>query len=91
MQLQKLKEILENKQGLELFNKTVEAGDHIIAGVTPESKELVRRKLRELRDKWESHLDSGNAMVKKLEALQMQWATFDESVNQIEKWLTVRN
>lgn len=72
-----MKEILECKEGLDLLNRTMEAGESIIAGVTAESKESVRKDLRDLRDKWEAHLDTGNAMAKRMEALQMQWTTFD--------------
>lgn len=89
-QLEQVKEILEAKEGLELLNKVVEAGESLIPGLTTESKESVRGDLRELRDKWEAHLDSGNALVKRLEALQMQWTSFDESVTQLDKWLKVR-
>jgi len=84
--LGKLKEILSSQAGLDLLNQAVASGEAIVPGVTPDSKEAVRQDLRDLRNKWESHLDLGNALTKKLEALQMQWSSFDDSVTQLEGW-----
>jgi nesprin-1 len=84
--LEKLKEISSSTGGLDLLNQAVASGEAIVPGITPDSKEAVRQDLRDLRNKWEAHLDLGNALTKKLEALQMQWSSFDDSVTQLEGW-----
>lgn len=84
--LKTVQEILESKEGHQLLNKAVESGERIVPGVSLESKENIRQELRNVRDKWEAHLDKGNALAKKLEAVQLQWSSFDESQAQVQGW-----
>ncbi|ODN01313.1 Nesprin-1 [Orchesella cincta] len=84
--LKVVRDIIDSKEGHQMLNKAVESGEYIVPGVSLDSKENIRQELRNVRDKWESHLDKGNALAKKLEALQLQWSTFDESQAQVQTW-----
>lgn len=84
--LKKVRDVVDSNEGHQLLNKAVECGEHIVPGVSLESKETIRHELRDLRDKWEAHLDNGNALAKKLEGKQLQWSSFDESQAQVQSW-----
>jgi hypothetical protein len=84
--LEKLKGVLEAKEGQIHLKQAADAGEMIIPGVGTESKELVRKKVRELRDRVSHHLESGNFLLKKIESVQLNVSTFEEPFQQVLLW-----
>lgn len=86
--LQALKDFMEQKdEGQLLLNQAVLAGDALVPNVTPEDKTTIRTTLRNLRDRWETHLDEVNNLYKKVEGIILQLSSFDDSCRQIKRWI----
>lgn len=86
--LQALKQFMEQKdEGQSLLNQAVHAGDTLVPNITAEDKSVIRAALRNLRDRWESHLDQVNGLYKKVEGIILQLSSFDDSCRQIRRWI----
>ena len=86
--LQALKVFMGQKdEGQLLLNQTVQAGDALVPNITSEDKTAIRTALRNLRDRWESHLDQVNNLYKKVEGIILQLSSFDDSCRQIRRWI----
>lgn len=86
--LQALKQFMEQKdEGQSLLNQAVHAGDTLVPNITAEDKTAIRAALRNLRDRWESHLDQVNGLYKKVEGIILQLSSFDDSCRQIRRWI----
>ena len=86
--LQNLKTFVsEKKNGQKLLNEAVESGESLFSSITSEGREKIRQDLRKLRDTWEAHLERVNQLYKHVETIIMQWSSFDDNLNQANKWL----
>ena len=86
--LQALKQFMEQKdEGQSLLNQAVHAGDALVPNITSEDKSAIRAALRNLRDRWEAHLDEVNGLYKKVEGIILQLSSFDDSCRQIRRWI----
>lgn len=86
--LQALKAFMEKKdEGQSLLNQAVVAGDALVPNITTEDKAAIRTTLRNLRDRWETHLDQVNGLYKKVEGIILQLSSFDDSCRQIRRWI----
>lgn len=86
--LQALKQFMEQKdEGQSLLNQAVHTGDTLVPNITADDKSAIRAALRNLRDRWESHLDQVNSLYKKVEGIILQLSSFDDSCRQIRRWI----
>lgn len=86
--LQNLKEfVAEKKNGQKLLNEAVESGESLFSSITSDGRENIRQDLRKLRDTWEAHLERVNQLYKHVETIIMQWSSFDDNLNQANKWI----
>lgn len=86
--LKDLKSFADGREaGQALMNKSVEKGEALFSGITPENRELIRTELRNLRDASEALIDKANAINKRVEAIIMQRSSFDDSYSQINTWI----
>lgn len=76
-----------NEDGLSKFNSTLESGERLYPNTSNEGREGIRRELRSLRDEWENYNDTLNETQRNLDSCRMQWSSFDENFEQMEKWV----
>lgn len=87
--LEHMKRLIENKEiGQKLLNSAMESGEALFSGITPESREEIRNELRTLRGYFEESVDSVNHLIKDIETNINKRSSFDETFNQVEKWIT---
>ncbi|CAK1540777.1 unnamed protein product [Leptosia nina] len=87
--LAQIKKLNENKDlGQRLLNSTIESGESLFSGITPEGREKVRNELRALRDSFEDSVDSLNNVIKDIETTLNKRSSFDDTFNQVQKWIT---
>ena len=78
---------MSTDSGLGTFNSALESGERLYPNTSNEGREIIRRDLRALRDKWENYNEGLNGTQRKLESSRMQWSSFDENFEQLEKWV----
>lgn len=78
---------MSTDSGLGTFNSALESGERLYPNTSNEGRETIRRELRALRDKWENYNDALNETQRKLEGSKMQWSSFDENFEQLDKWM----
>lgn len=78
---------VEREKGQILLNKAIECGETLFSGTTPENREMIRTELRNLRDASESLIDKSNSIHRRVESMMMQRSSFDDSYQQIRKWI----
>lgn len=87
--LNELKSFMEQREtGQVLLNKAVEQGEALFPEITPSDRDTVRAQLRGLRDASEALIDKANAITKRIEGMLMQRSSFDDSYNQVSKWVS---
>ncbi|KAL1139461.1 hypothetical protein AAG570_006445 [Ranatra chinensis] len=77
----------ERDIGQASINKAVETGETLFAEITPANRELIRSTIRSLRDASEMLVDQGNTLTKRIEGILIQRNSFDDSYQQVVRWL----
>lgn len=89
--LEQVKRLNDNREiGQSLLNNSIESGEALFSGITPDSREEIRNELRTLRNYFEESVDSLNAVIKDIETNINKRSSFDDTFNQVEKWLCER-
>lgn len=87
--LAQVKKMNENKEiGQRLLNNAIESGEALFSGITPEGREEIRNELRTLRDYFEESVDSLNNVIKDIETTINKRSSFDDTFNQVQKWIS---
>ncbi|GBO98724.1 Nesprin-1 [Eumeta japonica] len=87
--LEQIQRLNKNKDlGQKLLNNSIESGEVLFSGITPDSREKVRNDLRSLRDQFEDCVDSLTGVIKDIETTINKRSSFDDTFNQVEKWIT---
>ncbi|XP_024081429.1 nesprin-1 [Cimex lectularius] len=86
--LTELKEFNDSREvGQGLINKAVESGESLFAEITPENREVIRARLRHLRDLIESLIDKSNAISKVIESAILRRNSFEDCFSQVVQWI----
>lgn len=87
-QLELVKEFVKNlDHGRALLNTTVDEGESLYSGITPENRERIRNDLRKLREEFDDVHDEGNSLLSQVESVLLQKTSIEESYSQVKKWL----
>lgn len=87
-QLELVKEFVKNlEHGRTLLNTTVDAGESLYSGITPDNRERIRNDLRKLREDFDDVHDEGNSLLSQVESVLLQKTSIEESYSQVKKWL----
>ena len=85
--MQKMKEIFADKAtGNRLLETAIDESEKLFSFVSVEDREAIRNKIKTMRDDWEAHIDYMNSISKQVAGITMRWSSFDESVEQLNKW-----
>ncbi|CAB0008983.1 unnamed protein product, partial [Nesidiocoris tenuis] len=93
--LQKYKPLLEQinefnssrEHGHALINKAVESGEALFSEITPENREVIRNRLKNLRNSSEALVDKANAISKVIEHALSRRNSFDDCFTQVAQWI----
>lgn len=86
--LEELKLFNDSKErGHALINKAAESGEALFAEVVPENREMIRQKLRALRDSSESLIDKANSISKTIDGAILRRNSFDDCFSQLVQWI----
>ena len=77
----------EKDSGSSKVSSTLEAGEKLYPSTSSEGREVIRQELRDLREKWDTYTDHLGSTQRHLEGSLMQWASYDESYNQLVGWV----
>lgn len=86
MQLNFLKfQVLVNDrlQGQQLLTETIQAGERLYQDTAAPGREIIRQKLRELRDKFDVFSNDVLEVQKQLDSLNQHWISFKETFKQV--------
>ena len=82
-----LRDIIADKvNGNRLLEQAIDESEKLFSFVTVEDREAIRNAIKAMRDDWESHIDYMNSINKNVTSISMRWSSFDESVEQLNKW-----
>lgn len=85
--MQNLRDIISDKgNGNRLLEQAINESEKLFSFVTVEDREAIRNAVKSMRDDWESHIDYMNSISKNVTSISMRWSSFDESVEQLNKW-----
>ena len=69
------------------MGEAVEAGERLYPSTAPEGREIVREQLAALKHEWSGLFDEVLNAQRELEVNVVQWTSFEDSVDQVERWL----
>ncbi|XP_066158002.1 muscle-specific protein 300 kDa isoform X10 [Euwallacea fornicatus] len=78
----------EKEKGQLLLGKAVSSGEALFSGITPENRDAIRTELRTLRTRSEDLIGQVNQIYKNVENSLTQRHSFDDSLQQVNLWLT---
>jgi len=85
--MQQLKEVISDKaNGNQLLENAIDESEKLFSFVSVEDREKIRTAVKAMRDDWETHIDYMNSINKQVAGITMRWSSFDESVEQLNKW-----
>lgn len=85
-----LKEAIQRKTvGHQLLETAIDESEKLFSHVSPDDRDNLRQAIKSMRDDWESHIDYMNSIGKRITNMTMCWSSFDESIEQLQKWFEV--
>lgn len=79
--------VSHREEGSYYFNAAIEAGERMYPNTSVEGREGIRHELRTLRERWDSFSNDLSDTERDLDGRKMQWMSFDESFDQLNKWV----
>lgn len=70
------------------FSTALENGEKLYPTTSTEGREVIRQELRYLREQWETYCDGLSDSQRRLEMALSQWASFDDSLGGLVKWIS---
>lgn len=70
-------------QGQQLLTETIQAGERLYQDTAAPGREIIRQKLRELRDKFDVFSNDVLEVQKQLDSLNQHWISFKETFKQV--------
>lgn len=70
-------------QGQQLLTETIQAGERLYQDTAAPGREMIRQKLRELRDKFDVFSNDVLEVQKQLDSLNQHWISFKETFKQV--------
>ncbi|GAB0095245.1 nesprin-1 [Sergentomyia squamirostris] len=86
--LNKIKELADKRiLDSSKFESIIEKGEKLYTHTSPDGREIIRQRLRNLRTMWDEYTDDLNSAIQKLEQCLLQFGEFTLSQEQLTKWL----
>ncbi|XP_055711373.1 muscle-specific protein 300 kDa isoform X7 [Phlebotomus papatasi] len=86
--LNKIKELADKRiLDSSKFESIIEKGEKLYTHTSPDGREIIRQRLRNLRTMWDDYTDDLNSAIQKLEQCLLQFGEFTLSQEQLTKWL----
>ncbi|XP_035215815.1 nesprin-1-like, partial [Stegodyphus dumicola] len=84
----KLQMLVNDKlQGEQLLTETIQSGERLYQDTAAPGREIIRVKLRELRDKFDLFSNNVLEVQRQLDALNQHWISFKDTFKQILNWM----
>ncbi|KFM65652.1 Nesprin-1, partial [Stegodyphus mimosarum] len=84
----KLQMLVNDKlQGEQLLTETIQSGERLYQDTAAPGREIIREKLRELRDKFDLFSNNILEVQRQLDALNQHWISFKDTFKQILNWM----
>ncbi|XP_025834538.1 nesprin-1 isoform X2 [Agrilus planipennis] len=89
--LQKIQDLLQKREeGQHLLYLTVNNGEKVLRNTRSDGRETINNELKELQAEWDRLVKKMSSAKVHLETALLQWADYDSSYSQLQKWITER-
>lgn len=80
--------LLQSKdEGLNLLSATVQQGEQLQVGSSPEGWETVQVMLQNLQSAFDKVFDGASSLERSLRSTQFSWSEFDDSFQRLQTWI----
>lgn len=81
-------ELLQSKdEGLNLLSATIQYGEQLQVGTSPEGWETVQVMLQNLQSTFDKIFDGASSLERSLRSTQFSWSEFDDSFQRLQGWI----